>query len=1090
MESFLIFLAVLVCGLILVGYPVMFIVLFIKISKVKERQKHLAIALAELRTKLGEARSFEARQEGEKAHPSAPVGSQIEISEPAPEDVVSNPEGPPTVAPVPEPAPFGEFFAKLPAELRPTPIFEAQESAPPDETPADEAMPVSPVGEPMAAVEPAVAPPIETVPATAEKRVPVRPLPAKHESFESVIGMRVFVWVGIIAVIVAAGLFMKYVYEHQLISPALRIALGMMAGAAMIAAGWFFRRKNFAALSQGMVGGGIAVLYLSVYSAFAFYDLFSPNLAFALMIVITAVAFSHALMFDSMAVAVIGLLGSFTTPLMINTGVRNDAGLFGYIACLNIALLLMIAFRKKWRILKLFSLLGSYGWYVVWLASFWEARDPLWTPVIAGSIWLPYFISDFMQVRDPETSDYPSLVAGWLNVAFFFTGVSIGAPDDNGKIIAQAIVGGCYGLAVLALKPWRSTAGEGPARFVLSGAAGFFCSIAFMSDGWERTALWSLDLAVLVWAAERLGIRWVAFLGLAAFVAPLGQCFSFSGEASKAYSYAHAFPCWREAAFGALMLATCWSAMRKAAVVWIESDSLKAALKFAFVAVILIATSIELRALWPTPFGEEDLVNFAWMILVVSALSGVFVLAYRKSDIQLAVAALIGFAIACVDYSFSDLWIGRNAAPVMKCARESAGIVALLAFAGSSFLSYRRTETGWQALAKMYSLLAVVVSLFLVAFSTVDLLWLFGIVHPLDYAVYLYPLSFSLVAIALLALFLRTGRTFDLGLTVSVVIVSVVAVAFSYTIRERLEFVPAVLTRLLGLSGFLAASLMTIHTARKHGSEKWSIGISESLGFITCCAVVLAASFETRHFFASLPRPRGNMFLEDISLPIVWALLAVLFAWARDRGKLLAYLISSGIVGSMALALGLIKGYAFFPVVNFIPILNLRFALMLLLIVSVWVISRRMACAVSTQRAGRIATNLCSLVCLLIGLFALTVEAKDLFASSLIGATTELRTTLEYARGLSYSGIWLIYAVVCLIVGFLLERKWLRLFAISVLAIAVLKIFLFDLSFLEGLFRILSFFGLAVVLLGASYIYHRFGSAILEKEDAKPENPA
>ena len=58
------------------------------------------------------------------------------------------------------------------------------------------------------------------------------------------------------------------------------------------------------------------------------------------MTLITAAAFVLAVRMDAMLVAVLGMAGGFLTPILLSTGHDNPFGLFGYIALLDLGLLL------------------------------------------------------------------------------------------------------------------------------------------------------------------------------------------------------------------------------------------------------------------------------------------------------------------------------------------------------------------------------------------------------------------------------------------------------------------------------------------------------------------------------------------------------------------------------------------------------------------------------------------------------------------------------------------------------------------------------------------------------------------------------
>jgi len=65
------------------------------------------------------------------------------------------------------------------------------------------------------------------------------------------------------------------------------------------------------------------------------------------------------------------------------------------------------------------------------------------------------------------------------------------------------------------------------------------------------------------------------------------------------------------------------------------------------------------------------------------------------------------------------------------------------------------------------------------------------------------------------------------------------------------------------------------------------------------------------------------------------------------------------------------------------------------------------------------------------------------------------------------------------------RSRLLRVEAIVLFGAAILKIFIYDLSFLQTLYRIFSFAGLGVVLLGVSWLYQRYRGEILALDEKK-----
>ena len=74
----------------------------------------------------------------------------------------------------------------------------------------------------------------------------------------------------------------------------------------------------------------------------------------------------------------------------------------------------------------------------------------------------------------------------------------------------------------------------------------------------------------------------------------------------------------------------------------------------------------------------------------------------------------------------------------------------------------------------------------------------------------------------------------------------------------------------------------------------------------------------------------------------------------------------------------------------------------------------------------------------------------------------------------AYSAVWIAYALVLLGVGIVWRSIFWRYTSLAVLIVTVLKVFLYDMSDLTGLYRVASFLGLGLTLIGIGYIYRRF----------------
>ncbi len=83
-------------------------------------------------------------------------------------------------------------------------------------------------------------------------------------------------------------------------------------------------------------------------------------------------------------------------------------------------------------------------------------------------------------------------------------------------------------------------------------------------------------------------------------------------------------------------------------------------------------------------------------------------------------------------------------------------------------------------------------------------------------------------------------------------------------------------------------------------------------------------------------------------------------------------------------------------------------------------------------------------------------------------------TFMSTPENYSYSAVWLLFALTLLAAGITARVAQLRYASLAVLVLVVLKVFLIDLSDLEGLLRVASFLGLGLCLVGIGFIYQRF----------------
>ena len=181
------------------------------------------------------------------------------------------------------------------------------------------------------------------------------------------VGGNTIVKAGVAILFVGLAFLAKYAAEHSQLSPEWRLAAVGAAAIALLAVGWRLRLKR-AGYAQVLQGGAIAVLYLTLFAAFRYYGVISALPAFLLMVVVAGLAAALAVLQDARALAVVGALGGFATPLIVSTGSDNAVALFSYYLVLD-AGIAAVAWFKTWRLLNLVGFFATFvvatGWGVL-----------------------------------------------------------------------------------------------------------------------------------------------------------------------------------------------------------------------------------------------------------------------------------------------------------------------------------------------------------------------------------------------------------------------------------------------------------------------------------------------------------------------------------------------------------------------------------------------------------------------------------------------------------------------------------------------------------------------------------------------------
>jgi len=235
----------------------------------------------------------------------------------------------------------------------------------------------------LAAPEPERPAEAEPVPAESMPEAAPQPVPAAaRASLEEKLTGRWFVWIGAVAIALAGLFLVKYMADHGLLGPGMRVLLGLTAGIALTLGGEWLRRRpaqqKAAALQpdyvpQALSAGGLAAVFASIYAASALYGFIGPAVTLAALAATALAAFALSVVQGPLT-AIVGLLGGFALPALMESAEPFAPGLFGYFAVILTTVMAVMVWRPVlW--LAAAAITASAFWVLIWLVGPFERAD-------------------------------------------------------------------------------------------------------------------------------------------------------------------------------------------------------------------------------------------------------------------------------------------------------------------------------------------------------------------------------------------------------------------------------------------------------------------------------------------------------------------------------------------------------------------------------------------------------------------------------------------------------------------------------------------------------------------------------------------
>lgn len=854
--------------------------------------------------------------------------------------------------------------------------------------------------------------------------------------WEQFMGVKLFAWVGGLALFLGVVFFVKYAFDRNLVPPELRVAVGFVVGLGLLAGGILVSRREYRVLSQTFCATGVVILDGVAFACHAVYHFqpFGLTATFLLMSLITAAAFGLAARLDARVVAILGLFAGFLTPIVLSTGRDQPLALFGYIGMLDIGLL-ALALNRRWFFLSALGALGTGLMQLGWATRYLESGgyfygNKIFVPfaVLAGFNALFLTAAGWQRKRAPDDRWVPGSMLGLAALAGAFASWFLTQPSlaQRPALVFGFVV--VIDLLVAALVWWD---GSVVTAQVVAGGAVFL-----LLTQWTIFSATTARLPVIL-------VFYLIFAVLHA-VYPLALRRRWPAHAAA----------WPAQLFPALALL----------LVLVQICDLPAVswLVWPFIAVIDFAAFILAAAV-----GSVTAV-IAMLVLTLAG-AGLLILKIPAGaeSAPLALYLTAGFAVM---FTAGAVWLGRKL-PSGQSSRQLPAFSALLPFVlliQLTALVPSRDPSPVLGVGLLLVLLllgsALVFSaellpaLALVGVAALEYFWHFLRFNNAEAGV---ALAWYLVFLGILALYPFVFWKRWANATAPFATAAAAGVAQFYLVyrligsafpNRYMGAVPA-LFALPPLAGLAAIRRWEAPSSpARQPRLAWFGGAS--LLFIT-----LIFPIQFQHQWLTLG----------------WALegAAVLWLYVRvpqDQLRLTGVALLAAVFFRLAL-----NPYLFdFMPRGPAPFLNWYLYTYGIVCCCLFAGARSLA-PPRNLVLGCNAPPVLAGAGLVLAFILLNLEIDDFFTP--VGRRLTFDFTADFARDMTYSIAWALFALALLVWGLARKIAPLRYAALLLLTVTVAKLFLHDLASLGQLYRIGAFIGVAIVAIASSFAYQKFFAA-------------
>jgi uncharacterized membrane protein len=888
--------------------------------------------------------------------------------------------------------------------------------------------------------------------------------------FEEKLGKQWMTWVGAVVLFLAAGFFVKYAFDQGWLTEKARVIFGVVAGIAVTAAGERFVRRWMRPLGQGLIGAGLAILYVSLYAAYGFYDLLSQPVVFVLMVLVTAGGMVLAVVHDAIAISFLSVLGGFLTPVMLRTGEDPRDALFAYVLLLDVGVL-GVAFLKRWRALDVLAFVGTWLLFTGWYIEFDDAPTYSIVPTV---LWLAAFYVVFLiqpfayhlRLGTPIVGERFFLAVS--NAAGMFGWAYAILHAAHKHVLGLITLGMSVSYLVLGSVTRKRVRSDERAVFGFIALSVMFLTIAIPIhlDFHGVTVAWAVKVPALLYLAYKYSYFPVRAGLLISFALAVSRIFTVHWPLHEA-----AFTPVLNKNFGTAVFVALAGGAYALIHQWQRKGSCRAdgilkvcaGIASAFLGLILVHVEVWQ---WLELSDKAELLRWASALVWVGGSAGFLAAGMGLRSLHARFSGFVALAVAGgleiwdyvlgIEPSYELILNGRFLAAL-------GGILVVFSYA----FVYRR----WQQLCRpdergasnpLYGV-GIILLVILCSFETWQWLGFRGYHYA---ARCVLPFLWLGGAAGCLGAGIRLR---SIGLRVAGVVVLAVAgvlASVGYAYGAPVGYLMCFNWR---FAAVLAVALMVFAYAfslryNRHICSSGEQVVSTTLYGIGIFVLIILATVETSIWLDA----HGHEYLARCLVVLIWVagaagylVTGVKLAMGRLRGVGLAVLSVAGILAG--------RGYIFDMDAGYLLCLNGRFlttlAVVLMVFAHGFVVRRfREVCGRGEQITAKTLYGVGIAL-----LFVLLSVETYLYFLERIADVEEAR----WVGQMSLSIVWGVYATAILVIGFWRNVRSLRLSALGLFGFTALKLVIVDMAHVKEVYRIISFFALGILMIGASYLYHR-----------------